>query len=731
MRSTAFAVIVSVVLVQIGAQNAIGDADYDLRVLSKQVKALVERRTEDLRSIEESVRRTVFNGPEVEELRDQVRSLKTEIDQLRTGTVAPPTPQSKNEKLTVKWLSNTVQELRSEISELQNTLNSSILLQDHEVHQAQISLLQSDISSLSGELERFRTLNARKEADMRLLQEELNSLRSDWRSMAEVNGRLRNQWSRLCDDTAIRFQNRPECGRLFLNSRTECGAPVGTRTVENRYGYLYMPFSHAIGCGGQVENARMLDAQHLPPDVVTSLKSMQLEWAHDMKALQEKETLPLPAENSSHPRHQRVLRQHVVHLEKTTRSLHKENALLQDRVKQLEEQQQSNHESNHINEINELDLQQVLALEKQLNNLSEQQLIHTGHIAELSKQIDNFDKVHLSMLELLENVESLENKVDKALPELRKEISKVESQTGQMVADIAPLKEDHNNIKESMKAISFSVSKLQDKDSEDAAELQKLRQHLDNLEKGAAVQNSHLHNHILKEESVLTDVNATRSTIHLVEELQSFESEYKSIVNKLPRDCGSVDGPKGIYLISPGDGEPILARCDSGWTTIQKRYDGSINFNRNWNEYSNGFGSATGEHWLGNRNLHHLTKDNCTQLSINMKDIYGKYWEASYDHFHIADYTQGFKLTVSHYHGNASDAMDYQNRMEFSTVDNDRDISNTHCASNYEGGWWFSHCQHANLNGRYNLGLTWFDGTRNEWIAVAQSEMRVKRRDVC
>uniref|UniRef100_A0AAR5PZT7 Fibrinogen C-terminal domain-containing protein n=1 Tax=Dendroctonus ponderosae TaxID=77166 RepID=A0AAR5PZT7_DENPD len=654
MRSTAFAVIVSVVLVQIGAQNAIGDADYDLRVLSKQVKALVERRTEDLRSIEESVRRTVFNGPEVEELRDQVRSLKTEIDQLRTGTVAPPTPQSKNEKLTVKWLSNTVQELRSEISELQNTLNSSILLQDHEVHQAQISLLQSDISSLSGELERFRTLNARKDADMRLLQEELNSLRSDWRSMAEVNGRLRNQ-----------------------------------------------------------------------------LKSMQLEWAHDMKALQEKETLPLPAENSSHPRHQRVLRQHVVHLEKTTRSLHKENALLQDRVKQLEEQQQSNHESNHINEINELDLQQVLALEMQLNNLSEQQLIHTGHIAELSKQIDNFDKVHLSMLELLENVESLENKVDKALPELRKEISKVESQTGQMVADIAPLKEDHNNIKESMKAIGFSVSKLQDKDSEDAAELQKLRQHLDNLEKGAAVQNSHLHNHILKEESVLTDVNATRSTIHLVEELQSFESEYKSIVNKLPRDCGSVDGPKGIYLISPGDGEPILARCDSGWTTIQKRYDGSINFNRNWNEYSNGFGSATGEHWLGNRNLHHLTKDNCTQLSINMKDIYGKYWEASYDHFHIADYTQGFKLTVSHYHGNASDAMDYQNRMEFSTVDNDRDISNTHCASNYEGGWWFSHCQHANLNGRYNLGLTWFDGTRNEWIAVAQSEMRVKRRDVC
>lgn len=234
-----------------------------------------------------------------------------------------------------------------------------------------------------------------------------------------------------------------------------------------------------------------------------------------------------------------------------------------------------------------------------------------------------------------------------------------------------------------------------------------------------------------QEESSTIDLNATKSTIHLVEELKSFESEYKSIVNKLPRDCSTVDGTTGIYLISPGDGEPILAHCDQGWTTIQKRYDGTIDFNRKWSEYSNGFGSATGEHWLGNRNLHHLTKDNCSMLRINMKDIYGKFWEATYSHFTIADFTEGFRLHVSGYQGNASDAMDYQNKMEFSTVDNDRDISNTHCASNYEGGWWFSHCQHANLNGRYNLGLTWFDSLRNEWIAVAQSEMRVKRRDVC
>lgn len=72
MRATAVVLVAALVTVVSASESD----EYDLRVLSKQVRALVERRAEDLRSIEESVRRTVFNGPEVEELRDQVRSLK-------------------------------------------------------------------------------------------------------------------------------------------------------------------------------------------------------------------------------------------------------------------------------------------------------------------------------------------------------------------------------------------------------------------------------------------------------------------------------------------------------------------------------------------------------------------------------------------------------------------------------------------------------------------------------
>ncbi|CAH1139815.1 unnamed protein product [Phyllotreta striolata] len=563
--------------------------------------------------------------------------------------------------MTVKWLFNAVEELKTEVAEVQDALNSSRALQDAERTEAQLALMRSDVSNLYVELENARIRNAKYEADIQVLKDELKGERAGARTTAEMCGKLKNQ-----------------------------------------------------------------------------LKEAQLEWNQNWRILNEKSPL-LENEISPyqpHPsRHQRILRQHVVRLEKSTKTLHKENyslksqlLKLQDDMKELQKRLNWKDELETLRKEKHGDNVNVNA---SLNKLMEIQSAQNANITNLTRQMSNFDKLHLSMLELLENVETIENKVDKTLPEFRKEISKLEIQVAESKSAISMFKEDQKNSIDSMKAIGFTVSTMQDKTGEDHEKLIRIDEMVKNLLKSTAIQTSKLHDHILKEESSSINVNATKATIHLVQELKSFESEYKSIVNKLPRDCGSVDGPAGLYLISPGDSEPILARCQDGWTTVQQRRDGSVDFNRNWNEYSNGFGSATGEHWLGNANLHRLTAANCSRLQINMRDIYGERWQANYDDFRVADYASGFRLFIDRYHGNASDAFAYQNLMEFSTVDNDRDISNTHCASNYEGGWWFSHCQHANLNGRYNLGLTWFDSSRNEWIAVADSEMRIKRRDVC
>ncbi|XP_071795596.1 uncharacterized protein [Asterias amurensis] len=68
----------------------------------------------------------------------------------------------------------------------------------------------------------------------------------------------------------------------------------------------------------------------------------------------------------------------------------------------------------------------------------------------------------------------------------------------------------------------------------------------------------------------------------------------------------------GEYTIHPfQNDEGIKVFCDmtkhTGWIVFQRRYNGSVNFNRSWADYKDGFGSMDGEFWLGNEILHKLT----------------------------------------------------------------------------------------------------------------------------
>ncbi|KAA0188050.1 hypothetical protein HAZT_HAZT010783 [Hyalella azteca] len=81
-----------------------------------------------------------------------------------------------------------------------------------------------------------------------------------------------------------------------------------------------------------------------------------------------------------------------------------------------------------------------------------------------------------------------------------------------------------------------------------------------------------------------------------------------------PADCSErPEKTSGVYTIYPS-GAAVQVYCDhttdgGGWTVFLRRQkqEPQLNFSRTFKEYEEGFGSPTGEYWLGLENLHLLT----------------------------------------------------------------------------------------------------------------------------
>ncbi|CAC5425667.1 unnamed protein product [Mytilus coruscus] len=92
-------------------------------------------------------------------------------------------------------------------------------------------------------------------------------------------------------------------------------------------------------------------------------------------------------------------------------------------------------------------------------------------------------------------------------------------------------------------------------------------------------------------------------------------------------------------------------RTTSG--VIQRRIDGTTNFDRTWIDYREGFGDLQKESWLGNKYLNILTTND--------------------------------------------DSMTYNNGRKFSTKERDNDIWANNCAAR-DGAWWHRACSNSMLN---------------------------------
>lgn len=170
-----------------------------------------------------------------------------------------------------------------------------------------------------------------------------------------------------------------------------------------------------------------------------------------------------------------------------------------------------------------------------------------------------------------------------------------------------------------------------------------------------------------------------------------------------------------------------------GWIVIQRRAFGDIDFYRDWTSYREGFGSLTGDFYLGNNAIHTLTDENPFELRMDFR-INGQELYAAYSSFRIEDESNKYRLRLGSYTGtigeaSANNGFSYSKNRPFTTFDRDNDDYSTNCAIHEHGAWWYGACHNSHLNGiwlvKNSNGVSWYDG--KAWIYPDFTEMKVRR----
>ena len=194
----------------------------------------------------------------------------------------------------------------------------------------------------------------------------------------------------------------------------------------------------------------------------------------------------------------------------------------------------------------------------------------------------------------------------------------------------------------------------------------------------------------------------------------------KSHVYNITNFCGDCELVAEGYCDAVTDG--------GGWLVVQRRKDGSIDFNMNWVDYENGFGKLTGEFWYGLLAIHCLTNQGQWELRIDYTFLNGMNGYLSYSNFRVGSAAEKYKLTISGYHGSTNDPFAYNNGANFTTKDNDNDLWSKNCAvsdaGGNAGGWWYKACSSMFLNHQYRnqYGIV----LNGKWISLKFVEMKIK-----
>lgn len=121
------------------------------------------------------------------------------------------------------------------------------------------------------------------------------------------------------------------------------------------------------------------------------------------------------------------------------------------------------------------------------------------------------------------------------------------------------------------------------------------------------------------------------------------------LITSCAQDASTSNGILRLQLTPESD--PFYVRCEDelfggGWTIIQNRFNGKLNFYRGWLEYQTGFGNIGGEFFIGLDKLHALTSSAVHELLITLQDFEGNSRYARYNLFAIGNEKEDYALNL-------------------------------------------------------------------------------------